>query len=142
MNWIFYAAVAALALAAADVLIKQVAGKIPDSLGMLLYGMVPFLSGLVWYLSERTRRPVTANIPPGTLFLAVSVGIAFSIVTGCMYAAFRHGAPISLASPLIRLGGLVVASVAGILLWHELFNIRYAGGLLLVSAGLYLILTR
>jgi drug/metabolite transporter (DMT)-like permease len=73
---------------------------------------------------------------------AAGVGLMFSLVTYCMYAAFRQGAPISVASPLIRLGGLVVASIAGALIWKEPLSMRYLAGLGLSVAGLYLIASK
>jgi drug/metabolite transporter (DMT)-like permease len=68
--------------------------------------------------------------------------VMFATVTFCMYAAFRAGAPISLASPVIRLGGLLVASLAGVVLWKEPLTLRYVMGLMLVFAGIFLILKR
>jgi drug/metabolite transporter (DMT)-like permease len=140
MHWTYYALFAALALAVADVLIKVAAGKVPDSLGMLLYGAVPFLIGAVWHLPQQARS--VASFSTVGIAAALGVGVMFSMVTFCMYAAFRAGAPISLASPLIRLGGLVVASVAGLLLWREPITARYVIGLFLVAGGIYLMLTR
>ena len=141
MHWIYYALVAALALAAADVLLKAAAGRIPDSLGMLLYGSVPFVAGLSWFLFSTKAGPV-AGVSPRAVLCALGVGVMFSTVTFCMYAAFRSGAPISTASPLIRLGGLLVAALAGVLFWKEPVTTRYVLGLVLVCSGMYLLVTR
>lgn len=132
---------AAVALAAADLLIKAAAGKLPNSLGMLLYGSVPFAAGLVWWLIDRKNVAMSATTTKGVIF-ATGVGVMFATVTFCMYAAFRAGAPISLASPVIRLGGLVVASIAGLVLWKEPLTVRYAMGLTLIFAGIFLMLKR
>ena len=141
MTWMMYALAAALALAAADVLVKAAAGKLPNSLGMLLYGSVPFLAGLIWWLIDRKNVADSAITTKGVVF-ATGVGVMFATVTFCMYAAFRAGAPISLASPVIRLGGLVVASIAGLMLWKEPLTGRYAIGLALVFSGIFLMLKR
>jgi drug/metabolite transporter (DMT)-like permease len=141
MHWLYYAGAAALALGAADTLVKLASGKLPDSLGMLLYGIVPFLTGLVWFARDHGNVS-WSRISPAALLYALGVGVTFSFVTFGMYAAFRHGAPLSLASPLVRLGGLIVASVAGILAWKEPFTIRYLAGSLMTCAGLYLMLTQ
>jgi drug/metabolite transporter (DMT)-like permease len=141
VNWIHYALAAALALAVADVLVKFAAGKLPDSLGMLLYGIVPFAAGLAWVIAERDRWKEVTPYGPAVAG-ALGVGVMFTTVTYCMYAAFRGGAPISLASPLIRLGGLIVASLAGLLFWKEPLTIRYALGVLLVCSGMYLMVGR
>jgi uncharacterized membrane protein len=141
MNWMMYAVGAALALAAADVLVKAAAGRLPNSLGMLLYGSVPFAAGLVWWMVDRKNLAAAAITTKGVVF-ATGVGVMFATVTFCMYAAFRAGAPISLASPVIRLGGLLVASVAGVVLWKEPLTLRYVMGLMLVLAGIFLMLKR
>lgn len=141
MHWWYYVGGAALALAAADILVKLAAGKLPDSLGMLLYGTVPFLTGVVWFSLERVRG-IQLPISPVAAGCAVGVGIAFTSVTFCMYAAFREGAAISLASPLIRVGGLLLAGAAGLLFWKEPLTARYAAGMLLVCSGLYLMIWR
>ena len=61
MSWMLYAAVAAGALAAADVLVKMAAGKVANSLGMLIYGAAAFGIGLILVLCRphgRRRRTV------------------------------------------------------------------------------------
>jgi len=141
MNWMMYAVGAALALAAADVLVKAAAGRLPNSLGMLLYGSVPFAAGVIWWLIDRRNVGEAAITTKGVVF-ATGVGVMFATVTFCMYAAFRAGAPISLASPVIRLGGLLVAILAGVVLWKEPLTLRYVMGLMLVFAGIFLMLKR
>ena len=113
----------------------------PDSLGMLLYGTVPFITGLAWFLLDRNRDSAV-EVQRGALLMAIAVGVMFTLVTFCMYAAFRGGAPISIASPVIRLGGLVLASIAGFILWKEPMTGRYLAGLGLVGSGMYLVMTR
>jgi uncharacterized membrane protein len=141
MGWIYYSLAAALALAAADILVKLAAGKLPDSLGMLLYGTVPFVTGLTWFTIHASRAGLPAVSRRAVLY-AFAVGIMYSTVTFCMYVAFRTGAPISLASPLVRLGGLILAGLAGLIFWKEPVTIRYLAGTGLVCLGLYLMLTR
>jgi drug/metabolite transporter (DMT)-like permease len=60
-------------------------------------------------------------------------------VTIALYGAFKAGAPISVASPLIRLAGLLVASVVGVLFWKEGISLRYVIGMALSVAGIFLI---
>ena len=59
MSWMFYAVVAAAALAAADVFVKLASGKLPNSLGTLLYGAVAFAVGLttIVLLTDDHRTP-------------------------------------------------------------------------------------
>ena len=136
-----YAVVAAVALAAADVFVKVSSGKVPNSLGVLLYGCVAFSVGLIWFLMDRVNGlPLRASA--AGVASAIGVGLSFSVVLISMYAAFAAGAPLSVTSPIVRLGGLIVAAVCGVLIWNEPLTPRYAAGVLLSIIGVYLIATR
>ena len=141
MTWMIYAAVAATALAAADVFVKLAAGKLPNSLGTLLYGSVAFGVGLTWYVTDRARNGA-GHASSACILYALGVGVAFSAVTVSLYGAFRAGAPLSVTSPLVRLAGLIVASLCGIVMWNEPVTPRYITGVCLAVAGVYLIVTR
>ena len=141
MSWIVYAVATAFALAAADFLVKLAAGKLSSSLAMLLYGICTFLIGLSWVLWQRAHG-VSQHAQPAGILAAIGVGIAFSFVTLGLYATFEAGAPISVASPIIRLGGLLLVSLVGLTLLQEPLTWRYAMGMLLACGGIYLIITR
>jgi uncharacterized membrane protein len=141
MSWMFYATAAAVALAAADVFVKMAAGKVPNSLGILIYGAVAFGVGLTWFLADRERGGIGHVSPAGVVY-ALGVGVAFSAVAVALYGAFRAGAPLSVTSPLVRLSGLIVASLCGVLIWSEPVTPRYLLGLCLAVTGVYLIVTR
>ncbi len=140
-TWIFYAAGTAVLLATADVLVKFAAGKLSNSIALLLFGCSTFLISAVWVVLERARGTPQLAQPLGML-VATVVGITFTFVTLGLYTTFAAGAPISLASPVIRLGGLLLASMVGLLLFREPFTWRYAIGVLLALSGIYLIITR
>jgi drug/metabolite transporter (DMT)-like permease len=141
MTWISYALGTAVALATADFCIKIASGKISNSLGLLFYGSCTFLTGVIWVLVERTRG-VDLYAQPVGMLAAAGVGVAFSAVTIGLYITFGVGAPISLVSPIVRLVGLLIASIAGILLLHEPLTIRYIIGMVLAFSGVALIITR
>lgn len=141
MTWIFYAATAAVALAAADVFVKMAAGKVPNSLGTLIYGAVAFGVGLAWFLADRARGHFERASTAGIVY-AFGVGVAFSAVAVALHGAFRIGAPLSITSPLVRLSGLIVASLCGVLIWNEPVTPRYIVGLCLAVTGVCLIVTR
>lgn len=141
MPLVQYASATAVGLATADVFIKLAVGKISNSLALLLYGSCAFLSGLGWVVLQRARS-VPMHAQMSGVLAALVVGVSFSFVTFGLYTTFRAGAPISVASPLIRLGGLLLASLAGLVLWQEPITWRYVIGMLLACSGLYLIITR
>ena len=141
MNWISYAVGAAVALAAADFFLKLAAGKLSNSLGLLIYGSCTFIAGLSWVLLDKIRG-VGLHAQTVGVVSATGVGVSFSLVTICLYLTFGAGAPVSLGAPFIRLGGLIIVSLAGLFILHEPLTWRYAVGMILAISGVFLIVTR
>ncbi len=141
MGWIAIALGTAVLLAAADVFVKLAAGKLSNSVAMLIFGSVLFAISLGWVLLQRLRGVPQFAEPEGVL-AAAGVGAAFTLVTLGLYVTFSAGAPISIASPLIRLTGLLLASLFGLALLREPLTWRYVVGMLLAISGVLLIVYR
>jgi len=96
--------------------------------------------GLIWvsYL-KFTKQPLLIT-QPGLLY-AIAVGVAFGSVTILLYLTFAR-VNVSIGSPTIRVMGILIASMLGILLLREPFTWRYMIGLLLTVAGVALIVFR
>ena len=141
MGWIKYALVTACALAAADLCVKVAAGRLSNSLAVLVYGTCTFSTGLAWVLWQWARG-IPQHAQLSGVLASMGVGFAFSGVTLGLYVTFSAGAPISLGSPVIRFGGILLTSIAGLILFREPLTLRYVIGMLLVCSGMYLILTR
>ncbi len=139
--WMAYASFTAFFLALADSFIKFASGRLSNSLGLLIYGGCTFATGLGWVVAQYFRGVPFGAQPAGILY-AFGVGISFSAATVGLYLTFGAGAPISAASPLVRLGGLMIASLVGLTILGEPFSLRYAGGMLLIFLGLYLVVVR
>jgi drug/metabolite transporter (DMT)-like permease len=88
------------------------------------------------------NRGASGAAEPLAVICALAVGVAFTLVTVGLYKAFGAGAPITIVSPLVRLGGLVLASITGLVLWQEPITGRCVLGVVLAIAGIYLIMTR
>ena len=140
MRWIAYALVCSIFLASADFFVKLASNKISSSMGMLVYGATTFSVGLTWvsYL-KITKQPLL--ITQQGLLYSLAVGIAFSVVTLLLYLTFAR-ISVSIGSPTIRVMGILIASIFGILLLHEPFTWRYLLGLILTVAGVALIVFR
>ena len=78
MGWIVYASFAAIAMAAADVFIKLAAGKVSNSLGVLIYGSCTFTMGLAWVLWQKIHG-VTLHGQTSGLLAAIGVGISHEL---------------------------------------------------------------
>ena len=140
MRWLPYALVCSIFLASADFFVKLASNKISSSMGMLIYGATTFTVGLTWvgYLKV-TKQPLL--ITQQGLLYSLAVGIAFSVVTLLLYLTFAR-ISVSVGSPTIRVMGILLASIFGILLLHEPFTWRYLFGLMLTVAGVALIVFR
>jgi len=140
MRWFPYALLCSLVLASADFFVKLASNKISASMGMFIYGATTFTVGLIWvsYL-KLTKQPLLITWP-GLLY-SIAVGIAFSSVTILLYLTFAR-VEVSLGSPTIRVMGILLASMFGILLLHEPFTWHYLIGLILTVAGVALIVFR
>ena len=140
MRWLPYALACSLFLAGADFFVKLASNKISSSMGMFVYGATTFIVGLLWvsYL-KLTHQPLLLT-RPGLLY-SIAVGVSFSFVTILLYLTFAH-VNVSLGSPTIRLAGIVIASLLGILILREPFTWRYALGILLTLFGMALIIFR
>ena len=140
MRWLPYALICAIFLASADFFVKLASNKISSSMGMLIYGATTFTVGLIWvgYL-KFTNQPFLIT-RPGLLY-SLAVGVAFSLVTMLLYLTFAR-VSVSIGSPTIRVMGILIASLFGILLLHEPFTWRYLMGLILTITGVALIVLR
>jgi drug/metabolite transporter (DMT)-like permease len=139
-RWFPLAAVAAICLALADFLVKQATTRISSSLGMVIFGIVNFSLGLGWALYQRGTGQKLFATGPGLVY-AVGVGLAFCSVTWLLYITFAR-VDVSVGSPTIRLMGIVLAGLFGILLLREPITWRYLLGVVLAIAGVMLIVTR
>jgi uncharacterized membrane protein len=139
-RWIPYALACAFFLATADFFVKLASGKISASMGMFIYGATTFLFGFAWvsYL-KITGQPLLVT-RTGLLY-SFAVGIAFSLVTLLLYLTLAR-VSVSLGSPTIRLLGIVIASLLGVLILHEPVTWRYVLGLILTITGVALIVLR
>jgi bacterial/archaeal transporter family protein len=139
-RWLLYALACSAFLATADFFVKLASNKISASMGMFMYGATTFVVGLAWvsYL-KITGQPLL--ITQSGLLYSFAVGLAFSAVTILLYITFAH-ISVSLGSPTIRVLGIVIASLLGILFLHEPLTWRYALGVILTIVGVALIVLR
>ncbi len=140
MRWFPYALVCSIFLASADFFVKLASDKISSSMGMLVYGATTFTVGSIWVGYLILTKQSLLITRPGMLY-SLAVGVAFSSVTILLYLTFAR-VNVSVGSPTIRVTGILLASMFGILLLHEPFTWRYLIGLILTVAGVALIVFR
>ncbi|MDE3091651.1 MAG: hypothetical protein KGJ80_19950 [Chloroflexota bacterium] len=138
---LLYAVGAFVCLASADFFLKLSAGRISSSLGTLIYAITAVVPAAIWVATERLTK-VPQQLTREGVFTSMAVGISFSLVVVFLSLTFANGADLSIASPTIRLIGIVLASALGILVLREQFSLRYAFGIILAFAGIFFIITR
>jgi len=136
-----YAFLTVLCLASADFFLKLSSTRISSSVGALVYAFAVILVPAIWVAWQKFSGEALLITRDGVL-ASVAVGISFSLVVVFLSMVFGGGGNLSVASPVIRLAGLMLASVLGILVLGEPFNLRYAFGVALTIAGVYFIITR
>lgn len=140
MHWFPYALVCSIFLASADFFVKLASNRISSSMGMLIYGATTFTVGLIWVgFLKLTKQPLL--VTQAGLLYSIAVGVAFSGVTILLYLTLARTS-VSVGSPAIRLMGILIASMFGILLLQEPFTWRYLIGLIMTIAGVALIVFR
>lgn len=140
MRWLPYALVCSAVLASADFFVKLASTKISSSMGMLIYGATTFTIGLLWVGYMGLTHHLLFITRQGLLY-AIAVGVAFGSVTLLLYLTYAR-VDVSIGSPTIRVTGILLASLLGILLLREPFTWRYLLGLIMTVAGVALIVFR
>jgi bacterial/archaeal transporter family protein len=140
MRWLPHALVCSVFLAVADFFVKLASNKISASLGMFIYGVTTFLISLVWIGYVKFTGQTLLITKLGLLY-SLAVGVAFTGVTLLLYVTFAR-ISVSVGSPTIRVIGIVLASLLGILILREPFTWRYLLGVVLTIVGIALIILR
>jgi len=140
MKWLPLALACAAFIAAADFFIKLASTKISSSMGMFIYGATTFTVGLIW-VSYLKITGESILITKQGVWYAFAVGLAFSCVTLLLYLTFAR-VNVSIGSPTIRVMGIVIASILGVLILREPITWKYVLGVLLTIAGVGLIVFR
>jgi uncharacterized membrane protein len=137
---IVLAIVAMAIIALADLSTKQSAGKISPSLGTLIYAVTTIAIPLAWTVWTRANGGL--QITRDGVLWSIAVGVCFSIFTGLMFLLFSQGVNLSIGSPIVRMGGIVLAASLGILVFREGINLQYVIGFLFAAFGIFLVVTR
>jgi uncharacterized membrane protein len=137
LPWVIYAGVVVLGATGIHFFSKIAKGSI-DPIIALVYTMV---AGLVFSLCflPFASEPFAKSFSEGkavVLYALVGVCIAFAHLG--IYWMFQAGAPISIATPLVRFAPAVFAVLLGVLFFQESLKLHHAFGLFLAACGFFL----
>lgn len=135
MNWIFYTLIAIGIVGVSD-LFRKLASNLKD----------PFFTNLVFQLASSSTaiilyfmfsRKMESN--PKALFFAVLGGITISLFSLFSFKALSTGPGASVVIPTLRIGGITLLVILGIVLLKEKLSLQTFIGLLFSAVGIYLL---
>ena len=140
-TWIIFPIGAALSLAAADFFLKLSSSRISSNLLALIYSLSTLILPAILLAAARARGDEITATREGLVY-GVLMGIAFSTVIVFLNLTFVSGVNLSVGTPVIRMAGITLASLLGILVFGEGISWRYVLGFALAVLGLYFIVTK
>ena len=140
LTTVLYFIAAMVTLGFADFATKQTAGRISPALGMLIYAATATGLGLIWTIWSRTHAPLLVTGVGG--MWAVLTGLAFGVFAAILFILFSQGVNLSVGTPVIRLGGVAIAAMLGIVVLREGVRFQSIAGFVLAAIGILLIALR
>lgn len=134
MSWIIYAIAAMIAAGSSD-FFRKLGSNLADPFLANLFSQIGSLSMAVILFLLFSRK--FENNPTGISY-ALLAGVLISISTALFFKSLTVGPGVSTVSPVIRVGGVVLIAVLGIILLHEKLTWHLIAGIILASIGIYL----
>ena len=134
MDWSFYAIISILFLGVSD-LFRKLGSSIKDPIfANLIFQAGSFLTAMLLFLSS--RKVATSG---NGIVVAFIGGILISLATLLSFKALSLGPGVSVVMPTLRIGGVVLVSLLGVLVLREKLAIQTLFGLLFSAVGIYLL---
>ncbi len=141
MNWIYFALGSIISFALADTLSKLVSSKMNIFVSTFIINLVSGLALLVFIIPMLLKDKSVFNMSKEGLFLSLGAGIAVASATLFFMKLFSTGTNLSIASPSVRIGTLLLVSLIGVIFLKEGISLKYIAGIILSLVGLYLLTT-
>ena len=135
MSWIFYSLIAIGIVGISDIF-RKLASNLKD----------PFFTNLVFQLSATTFAIITYFIfsrkvenNPKDIVFAILGGITIAAFSLFSFKALSTGPRASVVIPVLRIGGIALLVVLGIVVLKEKLSLQTYIGLIFSSIGIYLL---
>lgn len=135
MSWIIYAFGAISAVAISD-LFRKLGSNLKDPFLSNLFFQMGSLSMAVTLYLLFSRR-IEKNYQ-GIIF-AVIGGLLVSVFTTLSFKALAVGPGVSTVIPVIRVGGVILVAILGVLIFKDKLTLNLLLGIILAISGVYLI---
>jgi uncharacterized membrane protein len=135
MSWIIYAIGAMFAAAGSD-LFRKVGSNLSDPFLANLLSQIGSLSTAVilFLLFSRKFEHNTSGITS-----AILTGVFISVSTALFFKALSVGPGVATVAPVIRVGGVLLVAVLGIIIFREKLTWNIVLGIVLACSGVYLL---
>lgn len=139
MHWYYLATVAMIGTTLFSLFIKLNGDKISPLLGTLvmqLAGLITLLS--ILFIHILINKPVLFYTMHGLIY-SILAGISIAITNLCIFYIFYSHAPLSIATPLMRIGGMLMVVLLGLYIFNEKLNLEKSIGIFLSIIAIYLL---
>lgn len=136
MSWIIYAIIAISLMGTSDLFRKLASNGLKDaSYANFVFQIGTFLFAIgAFFLTSRKF-----VYEPKSMAFALIGGVLISAFTLVSFKALAVGPGVSTVMPVLRIGGILLVAVLGIIILKEHFSIQKFFGILLAIVGLYLL---
>ena len=141
LPWPLYAAFVALFATGVHFFARLAKGTIDPTVAVS-YSMFFALVVSLFFLPAAKDEVIKSFTETKGIILYALVGTSIAFAQLGIYWMFQAGAPISIATPLVRFAPAVFAVLIGVLFFHEVLKIHHVIGLLFAALGFYLMTQR
>lgn len=141
MNWIFLAITTAFFYGAYNVLIKVSSGNINQILGAVILQIVAAVMGGILFFLLRIGNNAPLQMSQKGFIYAVLAGIFVGLAEIATFVVFSKGIPVSIGTPIIIGGSVLITSILGIFFLKESFSLLQGLAVVLIIGGIVLLTT-
>jgi len=116
--WFIAAIVAAIAYGLHNVFTKLAAGHISDSLGAFMLEITAAICILI-YMFYLITTDIKFDFAPRGVIFSIFAGLCVGLGTVLYFFIFSKGGELSIAGPLVLIGGVFLMAVVGIVFFKE-----------------------
>lgn len=134
MNWVIYALVAIGLMGVSDLFRKLASGLKDPIFANFIFQIAAFFISTLMFIA--TRRVV--NDPKGIVYALIG-GILIALFTTFSFKALSTGPGVSVVMPVLRIGGVVLVAILGVIILKEKLTLQTMFGLIFSAVGIYLL---
>lgn len=134
MVWFIYALTAIVLVGFSDIFRKLGSGLKDPIFANFIFQTGTYLTAVILFLATRK-----VDYNPKSMMYAFIGGILISLFTLFSFKALSTGPGISVVMPVLRVGGVALVAVLGVMVLKEKFTLQMLAGLVFAVLGIYLL---